>query len=305
MSSLSARGTPRISSPKATFSSTVFHGKMAYSWNTTLLRGRRGSGPGTIRASPPERLSRPARMRRNVDLPQPDGPTKHTNSPSLIVRSKFTMAGTSPAIDGYSLFAARAITLSATATAGSLLVGAGGFQCEVGEVGGDDVAKVDGGVVLGAAVLAVHALDVGKTIDRDGEVGVVQHRCACADRFFGRVDEAEVSRDVLGVVVVIALHESRRFEERQCEAVGHFGPVVEELTGADEGYCHQARHQVGGQRDRVAVGLYLVGVGRTEEGCVDGAVLESRGHVGVGEVEGLDVTDRSEERRVGKGGGAR
>src|SRR5690606_30700806 len=197
MSSLSARGTPRISSPKATFSSTVFHGKMAYSWNTTLLRGRRGSGPGTIRASPPERVSRPARMRRNVDLPQPDGPTRHTNSPSRIVRSKFTMAGTSPAIEGYTLFAARAITLSATASAASLLVGAGGFQCEVGEVGGDHVAEVDGRLVLGAAVLAVHTFDVCQTVDRDGEVGVVQHRSAGADGIFCRVDVTEVRRDVL------------------------------------------------------------------------------------------------------------
>src|SRR5690242_3297582 len=31
--------------------------------------------------------SRPLTMRRNVDLPQPDGPTRQTNSPSVTVRS--------------------------------------------------------------------------------------------------------------------------------------------------------------------------------------------------------------------------
>jgi hypothetical protein len=34
--------------------------------------------------SPPVMSSRPASMRSSVDLPQPDGPTSTTNSPSLM-----------------------------------------------------------------------------------------------------------------------------------------------------------------------------------------------------------------------------
>jgi len=44
--------------------------------------------------SPSVGLSSPARMLRRVDFPQPDGPTMQTNSPSLIVRSIFSIAVT-------------------------------------------------------------------------------------------------------------------------------------------------------------------------------------------------------------------
>ncbi len=39
-----------------------------------------------IRSSPSEMSSSPAIIRRAVDLPQPDGPTRITNSPSSISR---------------------------------------------------------------------------------------------------------------------------------------------------------------------------------------------------------------------------
>src|SRR3712207_5049010 len=42
--------------------------------------------------SPSVGLSRPARMLSRVVFPQPDGPTKHTNSSSSIVRFMFLMA---------------------------------------------------------------------------------------------------------------------------------------------------------------------------------------------------------------------
>ncbi|CAH0306634.1 hypothetical protein SRABI05_04866 [Agrobacterium fabrum] len=45
---------------------------------------------------PPETSSSPAISRRSVDLPQPDGPTKTTNSPSLISRSIDGMTFASP-----------------------------------------------------------------------------------------------------------------------------------------------------------------------------------------------------------------
>jgi hypothetical protein len=38
-----------------------------------------------MRTSPEVEVSRPAMMRRSVVLPQPDGPSSETNSPSLIV----------------------------------------------------------------------------------------------------------------------------------------------------------------------------------------------------------------------------
>src|SRR3989337_748370 len=40
-----------------------------------------------MRISPPVASSRPAMVRSKVDLPQPDGPTRTTNSPSSMVRS--------------------------------------------------------------------------------------------------------------------------------------------------------------------------------------------------------------------------
>ncbi len=45
-----------------------------------------------IRSSPPEMSSSPAIIRRAVDLPQPDGPTRIMNSPSAIVRSMLLTA---------------------------------------------------------------------------------------------------------------------------------------------------------------------------------------------------------------------
>ncbi len=39
-----------------------------------------------MRSSPSEMSSSPAIIRSAVDLPQPDGPTRITNSPSSIVR---------------------------------------------------------------------------------------------------------------------------------------------------------------------------------------------------------------------------
>src|SRR6266849_7860433 len=66
-----------------TFSSTVRHGKSTGSWNTIpTLR----LGPLTRRPSsstlPDEDDKRPPRIRSSVVLPQPDGPTIVTNSPS-------------------------------------------------------------------------------------------------------------------------------------------------------------------------------------------------------------------------------
>src|SRR5262249_12695046 len=57
-----------------------------------------GPGPGTGRPSthtePPVGTSKPATRRRQVVLPQPDGPTIATNSRSATVRSTRSRAGT-------------------------------------------------------------------------------------------------------------------------------------------------------------------------------------------------------------------
>src|SRR5690606_30159463 len=50
----------------------------------------------SIRRSPAVISSSPAIMRSSVDLPQPDGPTKTTNSPSAMSRSTPLMISTEP-----------------------------------------------------------------------------------------------------------------------------------------------------------------------------------------------------------------
>src|SRR5690349_4938144 len=49
-----------------------------------------------MRISPAVMLSRPATMRSNVDLPQPDGPTKTQNSPSAMVSETSRTTGPLP-----------------------------------------------------------------------------------------------------------------------------------------------------------------------------------------------------------------
>ena len=55
---------------------------MSRSFGGTLLTTR-----SPMRISPPVMFSRPAIMRSSVDLPQPEGPTSTTNSPSSMVIS--------------------------------------------------------------------------------------------------------------------------------------------------------------------------------------------------------------------------
>ena len=77
----SSAGTFFRRRPNSMFASVVFHGSSAYSWNTIP---RSAPGPVTLRfetkISPAVGRSRPATMRRKVDLPQPDGPISETNS---------------------------------------------------------------------------------------------------------------------------------------------------------------------------------------------------------------------------------
>ena len=57
--------------------------------------------------SPPLALSRPARMRRVVDFPQPDGPTSTVNSPSARSRSIGDRTRTLPKL--FSIFSNRMV----------------------------------------------------------------------------------------------------------------------------------------------------------------------------------------------------
>ncbi len=79
------------------FLRTVSQGKRAYCWKTTP---RSPLGPFTgllsTSTSPSVCLSKPARMFRRVDFPQPEGPTTQMNSLSRISRSTPFRATTSP-----------------------------------------------------------------------------------------------------------------------------------------------------------------------------------------------------------------
>src|SRR5471030_409728 len=99
-SRITARSTPASFSANDMFSNTVMCGYSAYDWNT-IARSRFDDGSAVMSRLSSCRLplsmtSRPAIMRSSVDLPQPDGPTKTTNSPFSICRSTPLIAWWSP-----------------------------------------------------------------------------------------------------------------------------------------------------------------------------------------------------------------
>ncbi len=78
----SSEPMPRILSPNSTLASTVFHGKSEWCWNTIprSAAGRSTGSPSTV-SEPVVGRMKPAMALRSVDLPQPEGPSRHTNSP--------------------------------------------------------------------------------------------------------------------------------------------------------------------------------------------------------------------------------
>jgi hypothetical protein len=81
----SSAGSPAACSTARTFSITVIHGKMANPWKTIATPGAMPtSGAPRTRTAPLVGWMRPARIRRMVDLPQPEGPSSATTSPSRI-----------------------------------------------------------------------------------------------------------------------------------------------------------------------------------------------------------------------------
>ena len=74
-------------------SSTDIQGKSPLSWNTIAFSTVQPAAVD-VDACRRSAVSRPARMRSRVDLPQPDGPTMQTNSPGAIARSMPSSATT-------------------------------------------------------------------------------------------------------------------------------------------------------------------------------------------------------------------
>ena len=87
----SGAGIRFMRSPNSMFCRTVLCGNSAWVWNTMPRPRSRGSRSLTtrpsMRISPALGSSKPAIMRSVVVLPQPDGPTSTTNSPSSMVEA--------------------------------------------------------------------------------------------------------------------------------------------------------------------------------------------------------------------------
>jgi hypothetical protein len=77
----SVRSTPASSAGSSTLRSTVRHGSRVASWKTYP------SCPAATSTAPELASSNPAASRSRVDFPQPDGPTRETNSPGRTVMS--------------------------------------------------------------------------------------------------------------------------------------------------------------------------------------------------------------------------
>ena len=88
--------TPDRRSGKPMLSPTVMCGYSAKSWNTMAIRRSRGAR--SLASSPSSRMapavgsSRPATIRRTVDLPHPEGPSSTMNSPSPTSRLRLSTA---------------------------------------------------------------------------------------------------------------------------------------------------------------------------------------------------------------------
>src|SRR5690348_15226639 len=149
----SERATPRSLNPKAMFCSTVRCGSSEYFWST-----RPRSGPGVWTGLPKINASpwvggkcgfKPAMIRSKVDLPQPEGPTMVTSSPTLGASSttkQTSWIATLGACAGPKLL----VTFLKTTTSGA---GAGAAETRASEAATDLAAGAIPSV--GATVLGV------------------------------------------------------------------------------------------------------------------------------------------------------
>ena len=77
------------------FCSIVIHGSMVGFWNAIPIRNALAATSRPPRMTTPvDGCTSPATSRKMVDLPQPDGPTKATNSPSAMRKDVVASAGT-------------------------------------------------------------------------------------------------------------------------------------------------------------------------------------------------------------------
>ena len=115
-----ASSRPSARSTTATFFSTVSQGKRAKLWNTMATPGIDALERRPVVAAPRRRVARirPATMRRIVDLPQPEGPSRASTSLGRTSRvmSSSTRSGLPPSRskDLWTPFSSQ-IGLSATA----------------------------------------------------------------------------------------------------------------------------------------------------------------------------------------------
>src|ERR1044072_5232025 len=121
----------RCHKPNPMLPSTVSQGNTPRSWNTKI---RRGSGPVTaspsMRTSPLVGVMKPAITFRMVDLPHPEGPSRHTNSPSRTSRlmSSSTLMRAPSLSNAMQIRSARSLAfgaraIDAGAVAGGLIIG--------------------------------------------------------------------------------------------------------------------------------------------------------------------------------------
>src|SRR5699024_6741374 len=120
----SAAPDPVMRSPNATFSRTVIQGKTPCSWNTNAA-GIAYPSSGIV-TEPTVRSSRPPRMRRKVDFPQPEGPTMQVKEPGARVREKSSRAQTGSVPEKKTFETSSATTAPGAATGGVLCMRAPG-----------------------------------------------------------------------------------------------------------------------------------------------------------------------------------
>ena len=97
----SAAGVPRAFMLNSTFFCTVIQGNRPWSWNTIAVSGDGPSISLPATAIWPEvGSSSPAIISSKVDLPQPERPSRQTNSPAPQVKSMPRSASTASVLPG-------------------------------------------------------------------------------------------------------------------------------------------------------------------------------------------------------------
>src|ERR1700682_3757254 len=111
---------PRASKGTSTFSWTVSHGKRAKLWNTiATLDLEPDNGLPCLRTSPLEGVVSPESIRKSVDLPEPEGPSRATIIPDSSQRSVGAITWTRPPPGRWKLFSIRRPSMIVAAGGGT------------------------------------------------------------------------------------------------------------------------------------------------------------------------------------------